>query len=334
MINLSPEVRILAGFVYVLAFGWFYFRRTRGAGKVLFILLLAATAILFWFSALGMLLAFLGLGAWVVWELSKGRKSRPEYRPAVAIAEGGGVKRGLTAPEAAVLLEMPLNTVLAAVLVGLLKKGAIRPTDGSPSILEVTPDFLARESSPGAMGRAAHRRAVAQRYNAVLHPYEEPFLELFEENGGRDVGNLNFTVPLRALLRETARRVGGHDLDATREYYRKHMGRARHDVARADGSPEGNRLLAHHLEWLVLDEEFAKLYREYRPGWLAGVDTDSEYHPELADWIAGLQRELAGSIPDGGLQGSSSGGERIALGGDDPVNSEFFRQVYDQVWKS
>ena len=37
------------------------------------------------------------------------RMRRPSYLPALVSVEGGGIRRGLTAPEAAVLLEIPAN---------------------------------------------------------------------------------------------------------------------------------------------------------------------------------------------------------------------------------
>jgi hypothetical protein len=304
MIDLHAVYRLLAGGLFALAFGWVYFRLSRGAGKALFVLLLGGLSLVFWFSPLAHLLAFLGLSGLFAWDILRRRERRPAFQPARAIAEGGGVKRGLTAPEAAVLLEMPNHAVLAAVLIGLFKKGAIRLVEGPVARLEVAPDFRARQVSPDAMQRAAHRRAAAQRHNAILHPHEEPFLELLEENTGQELRSLNFTVPLRALQRETARRVGGYDLEATRTYYRKHLGRARHDAARSSESPAEDRLLAHHLEWLILDGAFAELYRGYRPAWLHLGDSKQD----LVDWAAWLEQELASSDPAGRPHSPEMGG--------------------------
>jgi hypothetical protein len=350
-----PEARLLAGVVFFLLFGSLYFRRSQGTGKALFLLLATVLILAFWFSPPAHLLASLGLVAWLVWHLFRKPSRRPGYQPAVAIVEGGGVKRGLTAPEAAVLLEMPINTVLASVLIGLLKKSALQASGGTQTgvsnprdsalFLDVAPDFRAPPAAPDAEGRAASRRAAAQKHNAILHPYEEPFLELFEAAPGRAVGELNFTAALRALVRHTARRVGGYDLQGTREYYRKHLGRARHDVARADSDPQGGRLMGHHLEWLVLDVEFAQLYRDYPPPWISGDKEQSSAAvratvrstPEgqgLAGWVERLEGELVGSVPAGGLQTAAAGGKRLALGGKDPVDAEFFKAIYDQVWQS
>ena len=336
-----PEVRLLAGFVFFLAFGALYFRASRGAGKAVFVLIVIGLAVIFWLSPLAQLAAFPFLLAWLVRELLVRRSPRPEYHPAVAIVEGGGVKRGLTAPEAAVLLEMPLNTVLATVIVGLLKKGALESKEPSPElILAVTPDFRVHQAALDPQERSALRRAAAQKHHAILQPYDEPFLELFEEHPDRLLNTLNFTAPLRALVRHVARRVGGYDLEATREYYRKHLGRARHDVGRVDGDREGERLRSHHLEWLVLDPEFSDLYRDYPPPWEAPASGEpvaispsgSKPGPGLAEWVEQLSVALAGSIPAGGLSSATPNGKRLALGGVDRLDEAFFRAVYAEVW--
>lgn len=328
----NAEVRLLAGFVFFLALGALYFRLSLGAGKAVFVLIAAGLAVLFWFSPAAQLIAFPLLLAWLIWELlGRGRRSlRPEYRPASAIVEGGGIKRGLTAPEAAVVLEMPLNTVLAAAIVGLLKKGALELHGDVELSLAVTPDYRLLEAAGDAQGRSALRRAAAQKHNAILQPYDEPFLELFEENPGQPLGSIHFTAPLRALIRHTARRVGGYDLEATQEYYQKHLGRARHDVARVDGDGAGERLRVHHLEWLVLDAEFSSLYRDYPPPWPSGEEAVPG--PGLAEWVKRLSAVLARSIPAGGLSVSTPEGKRLSLGGEDRIDAAFFKAVYAEVW--
>lgn len=60
------------------------------------------------------------------------RSRRPSYLPALVSVEGGGVRRGLTAPEAAVMLELPSNRILTMVLFGLLKKGFIKQKEVDP----------------------------------------------------------------------------------------------------------------------------------------------------------------------------------------------------------
>ncbi len=69
------------------------------------------------------------------------RRRTKTYLPAMATVEGGGIKRGLTAPQAAVLLEMPISRVLSLVVFGLIKKGVLRKLADSPLEVDVAPEF-------------------------------------------------------------------------------------------------------------------------------------------------------------------------------------------------
>lgn len=263
-----PEVRILAGFVFLALFGGLFFRLSRGTGKWVFVVLSVGLVTLFWVSPWAHIFAWPVLGGLLIWVLQREKTSGGLYQGATVLAEGGGIKRGLTAPEAAVVLEMPARSVITAVLVAMQRKGMLVARDDSFLVMEVAPDFRTRQVFPDVQVRAAHRRAAAQSHRAVLHPYEEPFLELLEEKAGQPLKEINFAAPLRALAQHTEQRIQGYDREGTREYYRKHQGRARHDVLRISEGRDGARLRDHHLEWLLLDSEFAQLYRDYQPSWL------------------------------------------------------------------
>lgn len=335
--------RLAASLIFFSVFGWLFFRISRGSGKVIFFLLSLVLIALFWLAPIIQVIAWLGLGILLFWDGLRRRSDRPGYLPASAVVEGGGIKRGLTPPEAAIVLEMPLSRVLAVVLTGLLKKGVLELVSESPLILRVARDFQARRAAPDIQGRNAYRRMAAQKLNVLIHPFEEPFLELLEEKEGQPLSMLNFTAPVRALLRHTARRMGGYDLVGTREYYRKHLGRARHDVALAaeelraqiktgneaqvsrDKTSNAYRLLEQHLEWVLLDERLLEYYRDFLPRWL----------PWRADgfpaWTARMDEALVQSLSTEGLV-LTAGETRVRLKGEDPVSEEFFKAVYNQVW--
>ena len=70
---------------------------------------------------------FLGFMMLIVWASFSGQKRRRmKYLPPSLSVEGVGIKRGLTAVEAAILLEIPLNKVLTMILFGLLKKDRVK----------------------------------------------------------------------------------------------------------------------------------------------------------------------------------------------------------------
>src|SRR6266508_5602497 len=91
------------------------------------------------------------------------RRRKLQYMaPKIAI-EGHGIKRGLTAVEAAILMEQPLDKVMTMILFGVVKKGAAVVTNRDPLTIEVT--------SPLPEG---------------LHDYEIKFLQAFKETGTRE----------------------------------------------------------------------------------------------------------------------------------------------------
>ena len=82
------------------------------------------------------------------------RRRKLQYMsPKIAI-EGHGIKRGLTAVEAAILMEQPLDKVMTMILFGVVKKNAATVTNRDPLQVEVT--------SPMPEG---------------LHEYEQNFLK-------------------------------------------------------------------------------------------------------------------------------------------------------------
>jgi len=88
------------------------------------------------------------------------KRRRLKYLPPSLSVEGVGVKRGLTAVEAAILLEIPLNKVLTMILFGLLKKGAVTVLSDDPLRLEI--------ADPRPQG---------------LREYEEGFLDCVSSRG-------------------------------------------------------------------------------------------------------------------------------------------------------
>ena len=131
----------------------------------MFVILAVGLIWLLWANPASVLLA-LPLAVVVVtvneWTLSR-RKQR--YLPAIAQVEGGGIKRGLTAPEAAVILELPLNKVLTLIIFGLLEKGAIRQINDTPLEVEVTQEFRVGQRKGKARRTPPSESCPAARYS-------------------------------------------------------------------------------------------------------------------------------------------------------------------------
>ena len=76
------------------------------------------------------IIGLIGLGTW------SSRRRKLDYLPPKISIEGHGIKRGLTAIEAAVLLERPLDRVLTMILFSLIKKEAARVVKEDPLTIE------------------------------------------------------------------------------------------------------------------------------------------------------------------------------------------------------
>ncbi|MGW8255969.1 MAG: hypothetical protein ACWGMZ_00635, partial [Thermoguttaceae bacterium] len=98
----SKNARIVCGVVFLVLFAIVFFRFSGGTGFSLYVILSALVCIGFYFSplwhltALPLTVALIGLNEWLL------AKRKIHYMPPIVQVEGGGIKRGLTAPEAAV----------------------------------------------------------------------------------------------------------------------------------------------------------------------------------------------------------------------------------------
>ncbi len=101
----------------------------------------------------GIFASVIGVG-W--WNNEASRKRKLKYLPPKITIEGLGIKRGLTAVEAAILMEQPLDKVMTMILFGVLKKSAATVRTKDPLELDVA------ETLPDG-----------------LNPYEVDFLKAF-----------------------------------------------------------------------------------------------------------------------------------------------------------
>jgi hypothetical protein len=214
--------------------------------------------------------------------------SRP-YEPALARIEGGGVKRGLTPPEAAVLLGRPLNVTLTLVLFEMLRKGFVQQIVTVPLTVAVEDAFHTHGSGLSAQSRGEKRRKAAQAIKASLHKYEEPFLEILESNAGKPVTEIDFGVAIQPLVRYVAGRVGGFNLEETRAYYRLIIERAPRE-ARSDGKLtfEREKVFDRNFGWVLLGEDFGAVLDaadySYIPVWMRNDGTNDLVGKSFALW--------------------------------------------------
>jgi hypothetical protein len=203
------------------------------------------------------------------------RNRKMQYLPPSMKVEGVGIKRGLTAVEAAILLETPLDRVLTMILFGLLKKGAVTVLNDDP--LKVQADEPLPEN---------------------LHPYENKFLKAVEAGGTLSEKQLRKTMV--DLVKAVNNKMKGFSRKETMAYYRDIVRRAWQQVEGAETPEVRSQRFDEGLEWTMLDEEFEDRTRRTFTGPVFVPMWWGRYQPWTLPGAA-----FAASIVNG-VQGTSS----------------------------
>lgn len=211
------------------------------------------------------------------------RKRKMQYLPPKISIEGHGIKRGLTAVEAAILLEQPLDKVMTMILFGVVKKNAATVMSRDP--LTITP------ASPLPEG---------------LHEYEVQFISAFADPNlsGRRKSLQTLTVK---LVQTVSDKLKGFSRKETAEYYKAIMERAWQQIEAANTPEVKSQMYDEALEWTMLDKDYEQRTQRtftgpvYVPIWW------HRYDPTF--------RPASGGSVVGGQPHVSSGGGRVSVPG-------------------
>ena len=174
-------------------------------------------------------MAFFGLI--VGWGFYSSSKLKLKYLPPKISIEGHGIKRGLTAVEAAILLEEPLDKVLTMVLFSVIKKNAAEVKRRDPLQLIINPTLP-----------------------ADLRSYEQDFLKAFEESGSEQRKLIRLMVV--ALIKSVSEKMKGFSRKDSIVYYQDITKRAWQQVEEA-GTPEvKSQKYDEVMEWTMLDRNY------------------------------------------------------------------------------
>ena len=200
---------------------------------------------------LGCITFFVGMVGWGIYNENR-RKMK--YLPPKVTIEGHGIKRGLTAVEAAILLEEPLDKVLTMVLFSVIKKNAAEVTRRDPLTLKIY------EPQPEG-----------------LNGYEKDFLTAMTESGASRTKQLRDTVV--ALVRSVGEKNKGFSRKETIAYYRDITKRAWGQVEAANTPEVKSQIFDEVMEWTMLDRNYDDRTREvfrhtpvYVPIWWGHYD--------------------------------------------------------------
>jgi hypothetical protein len=184
----------------------------------------------FTFLCCGGIFALIIGGSW--WANSSAKKRKLQYLPPKISIEGMGIKRGLTAVEAAILMEETLDKVMTMILFGVLKKNAATVVSKDPLKLEVV--------KPAPDG---------------LNPYEADFLTAFDNTSAADRRKLLQTMTIN-LVNSVSNKMKGFSRKETIAYYKDINERAWKQVEAAQTPEVKSETYDKYLEWTMLDKDY------------------------------------------------------------------------------
>jgi hypothetical protein len=160
------------------------------------------------------------------------KKRKMKYLPPKIAIEGHGIKRGLTAIEAAILMEQPMDKILTMILFSVIRKEAASVIKQDPIELEI--------SSP---------------LPEKLRWYELDFLKAFEE---KDKGKRRRALQemMADLVNRVTKKMKGFSRKETVAFYKSIMERAWEQVEGADTPEVQMQKFDEVMDWTLLDKDF------------------------------------------------------------------------------
>ncbi len=349
----NPQVQMLWGGLVGLFLSIAFFRFSNFTGITVWLILIAAVVAAFVYLPPEVLvllplpaLAALGLNEWFL------KRRRTDYLPPIAQVEGGGIKRGLTAVEAAILLEQPLSRVLMLVIYGLLNKGIVDAVKQDPLWLKVVEPY---DNQSGKV-----RRKIAADQGVSMHEWENAFVDAIEAGRGLAVSEADFGDAMKSLIDRVVDRVVAFDLSDTVEYYEAIVARALTEASAIgeveQATAEQQRVMDRNLDWLLLDDASHDLFVRhhwYRPRWhhrcygtsMPGLPTSVGSRPmsgapsaslkdvaaSFAGWTENAAGDIAGALSPLSLEsaGVVQSGAILDLSGVDKVTGEIIEALAD-----
>lgn len=180
------------------------------------------------------LAVFVGFFVLVIWGISNAEKKRKlQYLPPRISIEGNGIKRGLTAVEAAILMEQPLEKVLTMILFSVVRKGAAEVISREP--LKI--------------------RVLSLPENVELRDYEVAFLEAMKQENAKNQRKMLQDLMVN-LVKEVSEKMRGFSRKETVEYYQDITRRAWEQVEAANTPEVQSDLFEKAMDWTMLDKRF------------------------------------------------------------------------------
>jgi hypothetical protein len=236
----------------------------------------------------GTVLVILGSMGWGIYQAIWGaRKRKLQYLPPKISIEGHGIKRGLTAVEAAILMEQPIDRVLTMILFSLIKKNGASVVTKEP--LKVAP------TKPQPEGLLA---------------YEKGFLDAFSlEKESERKRELQTTIV--NLVKDVGEKMKGFSRKESIAYYKDIIDRAWNQVATAETPEVKIKNFDQYMDWTMLDDKFDDKTRDvFRTGPVFVPTWWGRYDPTYSSSSSAGSFKGADAMP---TASSGSGGGSFSL---------------------
>ncbi|HMD90342.1 MAG TPA: hypothetical protein VKF38_14360 [Anaerolineaceae bacterium] len=161
------------------------------------------------------------------------RRRKLAYLPPKITIEGHGIKRGLTAVEAAVLMEEPLDKVMTMILFSTIKKGAATVVTSNPLTLKVTDPIP-----------------------AGLQPYEIDFLTAFQKPSLPEQKQALQDMMVK-LVNSLSEKMRGFSRKETVAYYQDIIKQAWQQVEAANTPEVKSAKYDEVMDWTMADRDFS-----------------------------------------------------------------------------
>ncbi len=198
--------------------------------------------------------------------------TKPVYEGVHMVFEGGGIRRGLSTPQVAVLMSFSDPAILTLALIDLLQKGfvSIQPIESGGIGFELGKAFELEENVYNPTMKYEQRKNAAFEAKQMLLLYEDHLLELIDQNGGKAISEWGFELWYSLVQRETSHRLNGYDDAATLIYYQAYISH------RIDQIWINEDRSIKNIGWLILAswmdgkpaQEARERLKNLRPEWL------------------------------------------------------------------
>ncbi len=229
---------------------------------------------------------FLALFGWGIYASSKAaKKAKMAYLPPKIAIEGHGIKRGLTAVEAAILMETPMEKVMTMILFSSIKKNAATVLKREPLEIELT--------SP---------------LPEELQTYEKEFLQAFIIKDPV-IKKKELQAMMVNLVQSATQKMKGFSLKETKDYYQDIMRRAWEQVETAETPDVKMQRFDDFMGWTMLDKDFdGRTQRSFGAGPVIVPMWWGRYDPVYRTNTTGSGHIAAPVSTAGGAAGGSAGG--------------------------